>query len=58
MYGVLEDSKFQLAIGTNFPGGIFTYQRTHQYKICFSRSLKIVKAKYYRLKKNKMLINA
>jgi hypothetical protein len=55
MSGVLEGPKLQLAIDTNFPDGIFTCQGTQQYKICFKRSLKIVKVKYSRLKNNKAL---
>jgi hypothetical protein len=42
--GVLEGSKFQPAIDINSPNGIFAYQRTQQYKICFGRSLKTFKA--------------
>ncbi len=38
--GVLTGSKLYPAIDINFPDGIFTYQKTQQYKICHNRNLK------------------
>ncbi len=38
--GVLTGSKLQPATNTKFPDGLFAYQRTQQYKICYARSEK------------------
>jgi hypothetical protein len=38
--GVLAGSKLQPATNTKFPDGLFAYQRTQQYKICYARSEK------------------
>ncbi len=37
MSGVLTGSKLQPAIDAEFSDGLFAYQRTQQYKICYTR---------------------
>ncbi len=36
-FGVLSGSKLQPAIDNKFPDGLFAYQKTQQYKICYTR---------------------
>ncbi len=45
-FGVLSGSKLQPAIDTKFPDGLFAYQKTQQYKICYTRDDKFSISKY------------
>ncbi len=46
MSGVISGSKLQPAIDNKFPDGLFAYQKTQQYKICFTRGDKFNISEY------------
>jgi hypothetical protein len=46
MSGVISGSKLQPAIDNKFPDGLFAYQKTQQYKICFTRGDKFNTSEY------------